>query len=82
VKRGLYWLEYACGVTGKWRRVTGACGDRGYVLGWYDASVSMYPCPPYRIVRSYNGLNGPVEIIEEHGGNKQPHTNHTNGGVS
>jgi hypothetical protein len=38
-------------ITGKWLPVTGAWGQRGYVLGWFHALTGFYPRPAYEMRR-------------------------------
>lgn len=58
-------------VSGTWRDLTGAYGNRGYCMGWFDCMTSFYPCPAVRLVHV-----SPHEcVIETHPGNTAPTVN-------
>ncbi len=63
-----YWVEWKLAATGKWVRLTGAAGQRGYVLGWYHALTSILPRRAYRMVAS----DGEIPEEDEERGAPQP----------
>lgn len=61
----IYCLKRFSNTNNKWQSVTGAVGGKNYIQGWFDALISFYPCPAYRIENQLG------DVIETHPGSSQ-----------